>query len=566
MANMSRRLVTAAVYVALFAAIWAPGGRGRLLAESVDAPATAPAKRQLTFELADGTLVTGRLDAAAVRFSMGSNRLSVPVAKLSELVVGLNDRPELTARIDKLIKALDSEAARDKAAAELTALGPPVEAAVTKYAASGSPARRAAIAEVLNAYKTWSASHPNAPPVTLEPFVLRSKISVAAESLVGSIATKRFTIDSPCGRHTVALAAIRRIRAAEVFTFPVAPSPPKSREIIVDMVNETRLRGATKLKTLTVLTAHGKFAIPLKHIMEIRFNRRPGESGVSVRCSNLDEILGRVAPKAKFPLKTPHGTVDLPLDQVASITISGGPLEAGLAHYWSFDKKDAIDKIGGVKGTVTAPVTFAKGIVGLAPVFRNYTTKIVLPSPRLNCNGWKQITFSAWLKFNSYSTYGNVYGRVDGKTSCGPWLATGGTYSGKWIGGNFGVRLLGKKHEMVSPASLKLGLRPYPKRGVWYHIVGTYDGRHVRVYFNGKLDGETKVATPGLAIFDSPKGTTVIGRSSRKNHASWRDTYFPGPVDEIKIWKRALSAAEVKLLHAQTLAKSKAATPHSAKK
>jgi len=377
---------------------------------------------------------------------------------------------------------------------------------------------------------------------------------------VGSIVTKQFTIDTPYGRHTVALAATRRIRTAEVVTWPAGAGPAKSREIIVDMANETRLRGTTKLETLTVQTVHGKFAIPLERIMEIRFSGA-GKSIASVRCANLDEILGRIAPKTMFPLKTPHGTVDLPLDKVAAITISGGPLEAGLAFYWPFDKKDAVDIIAGVKGNVTASVAFAKGIVGLAPVFRNHTTKILLPSPRLNCNGWKQITLSLWVKFNSYSTYGNVYGRKDGKKSCGAWLATGGTYGGKWIGGSFGVTLPNAQSEKVRPASLKPGLRPYPKRGVWYHIVGTYNGRHVRVYFNGKLDGETKVATPGLAIFDSPKGTTVIGRTCAGYRDSWRDTYFPGPVDEIKIWRRALNAAEVRLLHAQTLAKSKAAAP-----
>ena len=550
MANMSRRLVVAVISVVLFA--------GALV--RAEMTTTAPAKRQLAFELADGTLVTGRLDAAAVQFSMGSNRLSAPSAKLTDLVVGLNDRPELSAKIDKLIKALDSETARDKAAAELIALGPSVETAVRKHATTGSPGRRAAIAGVLKAYQTWSADHPDAPAGTLEPFALQSKLSIAAESLVGSIITKQFTIDSPYGRHTFALAAIRRIRAAEVVTWSAAAPPAKSREIIVDMANETRLRGTTELKTLTILTAHGKFAIPLKHIMEVRFSG-PGKPVASVRCTNLDEIVGKVAPKTTFPLKTPHGTVDLPLDKVASITISGGPLEAGLAHYWPFDKKDAVDKIAGVKGNVTASVAFAKGIVGLAPVFRNHTTKIVLKSPRLNFSGWKQITLSFWAKFNSYSTYGVVFGRTDVSQGCGMSCRMGGRYGSRWIGAGFNVRLSATQVESVSPESLKKGTRPYPKRGVWRHIVGTYDGRHVRVYVNGKLEGETKVAKPGLPIFDRPNARTVIGRSSGKNRDSWRDTYFPGPIDEVKIWRRALSTAEVKLLHAQTLARSKAAAP-----
>ncbi len=555
MVNLNRPL--AGICIAVLAGLWASSG-GRLLAAS-KTPATAPAPRKLSFELVDGTLVTGRLDTANVQLDMGSNRMSVPPSKLTDLVVGLNDLPELTAKIDKLIKALDSDISRERAADELITLGPSIEPAVRKQTAIGSPARRAIIlTRILKAYQSWSTDHPDAPTGAIEPYIPKSKLSIGSETLIGSIATRKFTIDTPYGRHTVGLPAIRRIRLADTLTWPPDAVKPEDREVIVDMANQTRLRGVTKLKTLTVQTAYGKFAIPVKRIMEVRFSARAGKSGVSVRCGNLDEIIGQIAPKTTLGLKTPHGAIDVPLDKVAAITISGGPLEAGLAYYWSFDKKDAVDQIAGVKGAVTKPVTFAKGIVGMAPVFKNHTTKIVIPSPRLNCNGWKQITFSTWVKFNSYSTYGIVYGRMDGKTSCGVGLATGGRYSGKWIGGNFVVRFSGNKSEVVQPASLKKGIKPHPKGGVWYHIVGTYDGRRVRVYFDGKLDGETRVATPGLPIFDSPKGITVIGRTSAGYRAHWRDTYFPGPIDEIKIWRRALSATEVKLLHAQTLARSKA--------
>ena len=192
----------------------------------------------------------------------------------------------------------------------------------------------------------------------------------------------------------------------------------------------------------------------------------PAKPAASVRCTNLDEILGRVAPKTMFPLKTPHGTVDLPLDKVASITISGGPLEAGLAYYWPFDNKDAVDKIAGVKGRVDGPVAFAKGIVGLAPVFKNHTTRIVLQSPRLNFNGWKRVTLSFWAKFNSYSTYGVVFGRANVSTGCGISSRMGGTYGGRWIGALFCVRFPEIYQETVSPESLKNKIKPYPKKGV----------------------------------------------------------------------------------------------------
>jgi len=390
-----------------------------------------------------------------------------------------------------------------------------------------------------------------------------SKLSIGSEILLGSIAMKAFTINSPYGRHRLGLSAIRRIRAVrprELRWMAKAPKP-RNLEVVIDMKNLTRLRGAVNSKTLDFSTLYGQLAIPVRDITEIRMSNRPGRPGVSVRCRNLDEILVQTTPKTMFPLKTSYGAIKVPLEQVASIAISGGLLDLGLACYWSFDNKDAVDRISGAKGTISKTVTFDKGIVGLAPVFRNYTTKILIPSPRLNYNGWKQITISAWVKFNSYSTYGIIHSRHNPERPCGPWLAAGGAQGGEWVGGSFGVRLTGGKYEMIRPASLKPGIRPYPKQKVWHHLVGVYDGRRMRVYVNGKLDGQKKVATPGLTIFDSPGAITVIGRSSAPNRETWRDTYFPGPVDEIKIWRRALNSAEIEKLYEETLAESRKTTP-----
>jgi len=56
--------------------------------------------RQLCFELADGTVITGRIDAKVItiRISKG-NVLKIPVADLTELTVGLNDRAKPQSKI-----------------------------------------------------------------------------------------------------------------------------------------------------------------------------------------------------------------------------------------------------------------------------------------------------------------------------------------------------------------------------------------------------------------------------------------------------------------------------------
>jgi hypothetical protein len=102
-------------------------------------------------------------------------------------------------------------------------------------------------------------------------------------------------------------------------------------------------------------------------------------------------------------------------------------------------------------------------------------------------------------------------------------------------------------------------VKPYPKTNVWHHLVGTYDGRRVRFYINGVLDTEEVAETPGLKLRDLPEAKMVIGRTASARRNSWRDTYFSGLIDEVKIWERALTSSEVKLLYEQTLQKSQVA-------
>lgn len=77
--------------------------------------------------------------------------------------------------------------------------------------------------------------------------------------------------------------------------------------------------------------------------------------------------------------------------------------------------------------------------------------------------------------------------------------------------------------------------------GKWYHIAGTYDGQVMRLY----VDGE-EVATTGKggAIVYPPNGWFQIGSYKDDNE----DFRHRGELDEIKIWERALTPAEIKAL------------------
>jgi len=73
-----------------------------------------------------------------------------------------------------------------------------------------------------------------------------------------------------------------------------------------------------------------------------------------------------------------------------------------------------------------------------------------------------------------------------------------------------------------------------PTVGVWYHVVGTYNRQHLKIYVNGKLKGS--VARTGAIHTEDLNTTMGYGMQH----------YFNGLIDEVRIYNRALSAEEVR--------------------
>lgn len=69
----------------------------------------------------------------------------------------------------------------------------------------------------------------------------------------------------------------------------------------------------------------------------------------------------------------------------------------------------------------------------------------------------------------------------------------------------------------------------------WQHIAGVYDGQYLYLYLNGVL-----VAQQSVDTYSKSDGPLYIGEST-----AWSDREFNGGIDEVKIWKKALSASEI---------------------
>ena len=79
--------------------------------------------------------------------------------------------------------------------------------------------------------------------------------------------------------------------------------------------------------------------------------------------------------------------------------------------------------------------------------------------------------------------------------------------------------------------------------GVETHIVATYDGAVIRVYFNGALDSETRAS--GSISPKPPTPANVIESGVGIGNQTQRDRPFNGLIDEVALYPMALSAERV---------------------
>lgn len=71
----------------------------------------------------------------------------------------------------------------------------------------------------------------------------------------------------------------------------------------------------------------------------------------------------------------------------------------------------------------------------------------------------------------------------------------------------------------------------------WHHVCGTYDGSKARIFVDGVLDNEIDAQGNIMLCPDN----AMIGRAAR-----WNDRHFKGIIDEVAIYNRALTGAEIK--------------------
>jgi hypothetical protein len=186
-------------------------------------------------------------------------------------------------------------------------------------------------------------------------------------------------------------------------------------------------------------------------------------------------------------------------------------------------------------GTAEGLVTYAAGKVGQAYSFTGFGRVRVPDNPSLDLTN--EFTFDAWIKPSTIYSGGLSSGAVVSKVG-GPGGNNGYQFG---ISGNGSINdtVFCQFNEFAQPWPGNQLVATVPGGipvGSWTHIACTYDNDTIRAYVNGVLVGSN---------FVGPR--TIVNSSSdlRISSDDNDNVYFFGSIDEVEVFNRALSAAEI---------------------
>lgn len=232
-----------------------------------------------------------------------------------------------------------------------------------------------------------------------------------------------------------------------------------------------------------------------------------------------------------------------------NVVYEGKPLKSGEKCWWKVRCWDA----AGTASAWSSPATFEMGLLtrdawygewigaGIRDEDLNFIAgkfgkalKLNGRSESIKINHYAQlkpenhITICAWIQPTAYSDHWReIYRKEDGDARHLLAIGKDAGIKGIW----FGLGINGAYIEHGAPVSTKALMN-----GEWHFIAATYDGTAMTVYFDGKKISGLRLSGPLDTDGAQP---AFIG--------SWegRAEFFPGGIDDVRIYNRSLSAQEI---------------------
>jgi len=306
--------------------------------------------------------------------------------------------------------------------------------------------------------------------------------------------------------------------ASETFEVTVADGQATATANLV-----VNLKGVNDAPVMTAITKSGvedtTFSFVLSDFTSA-YSDAEGDTQSRIRIESLP---------ATGTLKSNGEAVSLG-QEIPLAALQSGPAD-GRIGYWSFDSSSSLEKnaVTGDSLNNSGGATYlAEGKVGGA-LSLNGAQWLNSPSGTITGlpTGNSSYTIALWFKADDFAARGFVgWGNYNNVRKVNAFRLNGTT---QLINYWWAQDLVGT----VSDASVGFSQM---STGTWYHAAATWDGTTRRMYLNGKLIASDAPGTASVEALNFGIGKTVSNE------------YFKGALDELYIYSRALTSAEISTL------------------
>ncbi len=213
--------------------------------------------------------------------------------------------------------------------------------------------------------------------------------------------------------------------------------------------------------------------------------------------------------------------------------------------YWRFDRTSGsvLDYSGiGNDGTNNGATRGVQGVFGTdAFQFDAASNEYVTVPDNSSLNLTSEITASTWVNLDSLGS-GKRHGIIAKGSGFGSGSAAYGPYMLGYLADTGENRFYWDVwDDSYTRSSTSTSANVFNATGSWYHVTGTYNGTHHRLYVNGNLvDTSSGIGEMHAAARDLYVGNT---------HTTSENTHMDGTIDEPMLFDRALTADEVSALY-----------------
>jgi hypothetical protein len=345
---------------------------------------------------------------------------------------------------------------------------------------------------------------------------------------------------------------LRRLLAAgAIVFFTVAACGEETQtnaslRLAVDLVDGSHIIGVPTVSSISIQTAYAKIDLPIRQIRSVAKSKDHEKATVTLW--NGDRLNATLMLDC-LEMITGFGKVSLNVNHVAFLRVcrEGGiplpeHLKDSLVLYYPFDEDEG-DVVTDYSwktdpGDIVGATWVRSGKIGGAYDFDGRSNQIATPAVDVT----NDMTWSVWIyprsfpsQFDTWAQFMGARGHAwPGGVDSGLRFSKQASYGGSRMALEFVVYTAQKSEQKIQKVLMKL-----PDVNRWYHVAGVAGSNGMRLYLDGNLLSESAENVKIAAA--SP---LIIGGSG-----SLRQWYFDGLIDEVMVFKKALSTDDIKTLY-----------------